>query len=333
VMARKKINKSYLIIGLVVLLIVSLPVFFVQNFRSVSVSMVTPFSGGEGHIDELQALRLEKSLLNFELERYRLLIENQAFEAKTFLSAHPAKVIYRDPASWSSMVWVGAGEKEGITKNSPVLLGDAVVGVVDYVGNHKSRVRLITDSGLVPSVRVARGKQQNTVLSNRIEVLLEDLLTCGNLVGGEEKKDLVELLGKVKKSLDGTEEESYMLAKGELHGMGQPVWRSAGQVLKGVGFNYDYPDEYGPARDLRTGEPVSGGSKVKVMPIIEEGDLLVTTGMDGVFPKGLPVARVLKIGLLREGAYMYEIEATPVAGDLNDLSMVFIIPGESLEEL
>ena len=340
-------KKSYIIIGAVLLMLLSLPLGIVQALRSGTVSVATPFVGDVDNVEEIHRLRLENSLLHFEIEKYRLLLEKEHlvnsqiqqlenvvdegfhFESSEtagfLLSAKVAKVIYRDPASWSSMLWISSGESEGIVKNSPVLLGDSVVGVIDYVGSRKSRVRLITDSGLVPSVRVSRGCQQNFMLINRIDVLTEDLLSVGKDISEEEKINLLNALRSVKKSLS-VSCDFYRLAKGELHGMGQPLWRSSGQILKGIGFNYDYPDNYGPARDLRTGISLSDISDENATPIIEEGDLLVTTGMDGVFPEGLPVARVSKIAMLREGAYMYELEARPVAGNLNELSTVFVIP-------
>lgn len=75
-------------------------------------------------------------------------------------------------------------------------------------------------------------------------------------------------------------------------------------------------------------------SSAPAIPIICESDILVTTGMDGVFPPGLRVAEVTRIFPLREGAYTYEIEAVPVVGNLDTLQTVFIIPpvGYSSEE-
>src|SRR5687767_2149969 len=64
------------------------------------------------------------------------------------LRAIPATVIYRDPTSWSSALWINVGEEDNriygttlITRNSPVVEGNCLVGVVDYVGKRQSRVR------------------------------------------------------------------------------------------------------------------------------------------------------------------------------------------------
>jgi rod shape-determining protein MreC len=46
---------------------------------------------------------------------------------------------------------------------------------------------------------------------------------------------------------------------------------------------------------------------------VEKGDVLATSGIDGVYPRGLPVARVVRIE--RDAAYAFaKIVAQPVAG-------------------
>ena len=67
------------------------------------------------------------------------------------------------------------------------------------------------------------------------------------------------------------------------------------------------------------------------MPLIEEGDLLVTSGLDGLFPKGISVAITTKVMPLKQGSFAYEIEAQPTAPSLNDLKFVFILPSLSGE--
>jgi rod shape-determining protein MreC len=184
------------------------------------------------------------------------------------------RVIFRSPSSWNSSFWIGAGERDGVELDSPVVSGDLLVGVVDHVGARHSRVRLLTDSGLAPAVRVLRDGQ--------------------------------------------------LLAKGELSGSSAPLWRGAGKRLKGTGFNYDRDDEAGAARDLRTGVPKTGGPST---PLIEEGDLLVTSGLDGVFPPGLRVAAVADVETLREGAYFYSLMADPLA-DFEELQAVQLLPAQ-----
>lgn len=203
------------------------------------------------------------------------------------LQGTPAQVIYRSPEYWSNSLWIDIGstrnssaKRLAVAKGSPVVIGTTVVGVVDHVEAERSRVRLITDPGVIPSVRVMRMDKDRPLF----------------------------------------------LAKGELRGSVKTSWRQRSAILKGTGFNYDYADEEGPARDLRTGDPVKSLGNLQKTPLIQEGDLLITSGMDGIFPKGLRVAQVSSIQLLREGDYYYEIEATSCLEHFDDLHVVYVLP-------
>lgn len=255
----------------------------------------------------------------------------KALELQTF--ALPARVIFREPSSWSSTFWINLGEKENdklgkliVAKNSPVLLGTSIVGIVEYVGRSQSRVRLITDSSVVPSVRAVRGNEQNRYLLEHLESaafaleLREDLFSSD-----EEKAAAVRILNQLKNNLKQQCGDFY-LAKGELHGTCHPLWRSRGSVLKGIGFNYDFADSEGPARDLRSGEPYGASRQAGAIQLLCLGDLLVTTGLDGIFPPGFRVATVSSVQTLKEGASSYEIQAIPTAGNLDELTHVFVLP-------
>jgi rod shape-determining protein MreC len=288
-------------------------------------------------IGKLRALleQHEKTILLNQEKKLPALNTRRYDEIEYLLEAccYPARVIYRDPGSWSSTLWIKGGEETNrllerpiFQKNSPVIVGRSVVGVIDYIGKKQSRIRLITDAALNPSVRAARGYQQNAFLVETIETLLRHLMARhDSTFPPAEKGQWIALLKTMKEKclLDGT--GSY-LAKGVLQGATAPRCRSVNHTLRGIGFNYDFSDQEGPARDLVTGGVMEGNAPSTPLPIIQQGDLLVTTGMDGVFPAGLRVAEVTKIFPLREGAYTYEIEACPVVGNLDTLQTVFIIP-------
>lgn len=225
------------------------------------------------------------------------------------LMAMPAVVIYRDPSSWSSSLWINVGEqdnemlgKQVIAKNSPVVSGFSLLGVVDYVGKKQSRVRLISDSGLSPAVRAVRGAARNDEIISKVNFLME------HLVG---KEALLQDLQAFKQELESKSEEHY-LAKGEIHGSGSPLWRARSSLLKGVGFNFDYPDEEGSAK--------------KGIPLLKKGDLLVTTGFDGVFPPDLKVGFVKEVKAPKPGGYSYEIDVSPIVENLNDLETLYVLP-------
>ncbi len=261
---------------------------------------------------EASLLKVEHMRLKAEIEWAREWIFHEVrlqHEAKAaYLSglldlrtkAVPATVIYRDPSSWSSSLWIGVGEEDNqkcgskiVARNSPVVEGSSLVGVVEYVGKQQSRVRLITDSGLTPAVRVLREGQTKELFS-LIDSLSEKLSVREGFF------EFINQLQGMKVKLLSQPGEIY-LAKGELRGNSAPFWRSRQPVLKGVGFNYDYADAEGPARELRTGKTLAGLDKP--VPLIAEGDHLVTSGLDGVFPKGISVAVATTLFTLKQGSF------------------------------
>ncbi len=243
---------------------------------------------------------------------------------KVEMGALPAKVVYRSPSAWNSTLWINVGTENGIEKNSPVVVGDSIIGVIDYVGGKQSRVRMITDSALTPAVRVVRGALQQEHLSLQLEELEDYLLRHSELFDNNEHKSiLISALEKLQRQLQAST-PTQMLAKGELQGSGAPLWRRGGKMLQGVGFNYDFEDEEGGARDLRTGKLEHDWNDAQIS-LVEAHDLLVTTGMDGVFPPGFKVATVTKVYPLKEGDIAYQLTARPVAKDLDDLTVVYVI--------
>ncbi len=286
----------------------------------------------EGRIQEqverLKGIRADAGASEFAQRRNKELARAIDLQA----SALPARVIFRDPASWSSVLWINIGDRDNVVtgkkvvaKYSPVIYGTSIIGVVEYVGEAQSRVRLITDARLNPSVRVVRGGEQNRFLMEHLESLIFALEKREDLFSTEEEAHSLALhLARLKSGIEKQSGDLY-LAKGELHGSSHPLWRSRSQVLKGVGFNCDFADDEGPARDLRTGEPYHLYGK-EPLALIAPGDLLVTTGFDGVFPAGFRVAQVSSVQTLKEGASSYEIEAIPTAGNLNELTHLFVLP-------
>lgn len=300
-------------------------------------------------IESVREWLLYEDRIQEQVERYKSLVQaansetpwkeffkRRSLEFGNALDMHirslPAKVIFREPASWSSTLWINVGEdhnrklgKKIIAKNSPVVLGTSLIGIIEYVGANRSKVRLITDSRLTPAVRAVRGNEQSRYLLEQLETLIFALELRDDLFSSKDEASLLmQQLSRLRASLQQQTGGLY-LAKGEIHGTSHPLWRSRSQVLKGFGFNYDCSDREGPARDLRSGEPYDPTRKGASFPLLRPGDLLLTTGLDGIFPPGFRVATVSFVHTLKEGASSYEIEAVSTAGNLDELSHVFVL--------
>ena len=295
-------------------------------------------------IDKMQAFLQSRQYIESELDAYELIkddsqngkskFESRLFNLKDRLSLHldalPANVVYREPTSWSSFIWVNKGRndneilgKEVIRENSPVVLGNVVVGVVEYVGATRSKVRLIFDENLTVAVRATRGHMQNKVLFDHLSKAIDQLKFKESLFfSKEEQVNTLKILNDILSNIETNAADIFM-AKGELSGSLKPSWRGRSQRLKGVGFNYNFSDEKGEAIDLfQSDSEKMQNSKV----LLKEGDLLLTTGMDGVFPEGLVVGIVSKVKPLEESAFSYEIEALAKAPHMDDLEYVTILP-------
>lgn len=294
---------TYIFVALVILSVMSLPLTVTDRLRSFAAASFSlawrliPTNHSELK-DEIAQLKIEnynyrnqiellkaqidlEKLISHQAELFKQLPQDDDYsqrrKAEIFrqleLYSHAliGKVIFRESASWTSAFWINIGEatnrhlgKTVVGKNSPVVVGATVAGVIEYVGENRSRVRLITDGSVVPSVRALR--------------------------------------------------KNHYFAKGELQGAKQPLWRFRKPLLQGVGFNYNFNDQEGPALDLRTDA------------VVQQGDLLVTTGMDGVFPAGLMVAQVVKVDPLLEGAVSYTLEAEPLIDNFDTLFFVTVLP-------
>ncbi|HEX8956854.1 MAG TPA: rod shape-determining protein MreC [Burkholderiaceae bacterium] len=92
-------------------------------------------------------------------------------------------------------------------------------------------------------------------------------------------------------------------------------------------------------RSVAYGRGQSGGLDLRFMATnadIQKGDLLVTSGIDGVFPAGLAVARVLQVESKSNDAFAH-ITCQPAAGvDRNRQLLILLVdprpPREELEE-
>lgn len=285
---------------------------------------ITPHQQEErgAHAEELEyeILRLEQELALLQQ------VEGDWGELRA-TSALPARVIYRTPEAWSSSFWINRGRAdnerlgyEAVGVGSPILSGRALVGLVDRMTERAARVRLITDPHFYPSVRVLRGGEECQELLTHVDALLPSLWRSEE----EEKKTLAAALFAFRDRLVLESQQGRFLAKGQVGGAPAVHGRCRSGRLRGFGFNYDFPDLYGPARDLRSGEILP--QREDPISLVEVGDLLVTTGFDGFFPPGLWVGRVTEVKPLSEGGISYELFAEPACAHLDQLRSCLILP-------
>ncbi len=107
------------------------------------------------------------------------------------------------------------------------------------------------------------------------------------------------------------------------------------QLSVDAAFGIDVVDERTQARGFvrGTGDPTKYACKVENVDSrdeVEVGDLLVTSGKGKWFPKGLPVARVVRV-LKREPGRDQEIEATPTV-NFSRLDSVLLLVAPPSEE-
>lgn len=300
--------KPYVIIAVALLIIISFPRKAQNAFRNQFIRPLIPLAN----------IFTSKTSSTYDpLKHYSP--PTQIIE-QVNLNSTIASVIYRNPTSWNSALWINVGnlhnkKETKIALNSPVIYQNHLIGIVDYVGKKQSRVKLITNSNLTVSVRAMRGKNQYYDLINHLQALT-------NYQCVQNDQILFEHLTHLKTQILQLPDSLY-LAKGEVFGVSQPLWRSDSQILLGRGFNCNIEDELSIARDLFTGMPLK--TTTTKAALILPDDLLITTGFDGVFPPGLIVAKVLQVDPLDEGDYYYSLKAAPLLTNFNSLSCVEVL--------
>lgn len=280
--------------------------FFVSVHSRFLVLPKGRFDNREQDHTEILSLRERVAVLEEQVKAYEAIHHTPPLFSQLlspyFQKLTIGRVIYRDPAYWGSSCWVNVGKNQGIRKNSPVLQGKFLIGLIDYVGENQSRIRLITDIGMSPSVVGVRGgvhawlaKEQIRSLVTKIDALSNSYL--------QEKQTALSQLQELFFCIQ-VDEKNAFLSRGVLSGRGGPLWKPNALTLYGEGFSL-----------------VKGKT-------LRPGDILVTTGLDGVFPPGLLVAEVTKVELPPEGACAFKLEAQSFLCDESQVAFLILPPME-----
>ncbi|MDD2547742.1 MAG: rod shape-determining protein MreC, partial [Burkholderiaceae bacterium] len=184
------------------------------------------------------------------------------------------------------------------------------------------------------------------------------------LLENERLRQLLELRGRLSTAAQAAQviydtadpyTRRVVVDRGQMAGivLGSPVLDEAGvlgQVTQVYPFTSEVTllidrDQAIPVQNLRTGaravaygDPVGGhdgGMELRFMPAnadVQEGDLLTTSGVDGLYPPGFPVAKVVQVERRADSAFA-RIYCQPLA-KIEGVRHVMVLqpPAESLPE-
>lgn len=144
-----------------------------RGLENVSAALAAKVADMQGEIDLLTAARL------WTVDGLQLGAQGRLV---------PAKVLGGDLLGWRDSAWIdvggtgsvkhgdavvsrtleiGAGTQGGVRDGLAVLLGESLVGLVEGVGTHSSRVKLLSDVGSSMKVRIGRMRDGKFVAADR----------------------------------------------------------------------------------------------------------------------------------------------------------------------
>ncbi len=278
-------------------------------------SYLLPQKESKEILQELAILKRENHLLQEQiaallhpLEKGAMLENSPLNTLKTPMKNRfvVARVILREPSSWSSTIWINVGEKDNhsfpiVQKGSPVLIGKAVIGVIDEVEKKRSKVKLISDPSLAISIKTAAYAPAPWIadklfsLKQWIQALPSPLL----------QQELLEQLEAMEKTIF-----SY------------PSPPSSPEVL---GYTAgSYISIQGSISNLLQGNFFL--SSVSSSPAIPS--LILTSGLDGIFPEGLEVGILHSFPSEQKKEYSQPFIAVAAVENLHKLTYVTILPAQ-----
>lgn len=311
---KKKIQSQsffYILVGIVLFSCLSLSKNSQEFLRDKTVAITTSFIKKYGDDNTKEPVIKDNFLLREKIQVLTDLLSSlkqkrlvpptfPSILEPYFSNMVACKILHRDITHWSNFLWVNVGKIHGIRKQSPVLSEGVLVGIVDYVGEKQSRIRLITDLKVNPSVISCRDGMESFQIKTLIHQLQNLILKM--TIDNKMQQEWIETLEKIVEEIPINTKNTFS-ARGVLLGSPSPLKENK-NILIGEGFyNTDKSDQQ-----------------------IIIGDILVTTGLDGVFPPGLGVASVTYIHPIQEGNCSYRIEAKLLINDMDILDTLYILP-------
>jgi len=129
----------------------------------------------------LEDVLKKESLLQEEIATYvsqdkldlQRLFKQNAVVRRQVLSKRLSCVLARVVEMSDHVLWIDLGSNDNVgfvAENAPIVVGKRLLGLIDYVGKKRSRVRLITDPSIVPAVRALRECDGETLCLARGEM-------------------------------------------------------------------------------------------------------------------------------------------------------------------
>jgi len=178
-----------------------------------------------------------------------------------------------------------------------------------------------------------RGMLQQAQRASQVEELLLENRRLRELLNLRERLEAPEQAAEVLYDAPDPYTRRVVIDRGQLQGvaLGAPVLDETGvlgqvtrlhpllaevSLLVDRDFSIPVLNTRTGARSVAYGDPAGGGAlELRFMPgnaDVEEGDLLTTSGVDGVYPAGLPVARVSQVERRSDSAFA-RIHCLPLA--------------------
>lgn len=178
-----------------------------------------------------------------------------------------------------------------------------------------------------------RGMLQQAQRASQVEELLLENRRLRELLSLRERLEAPEQAAEVLYDAPDPYTRRVVIDRGRMQGvaLGAPVLDETGvlgqvtrlhpllsevSLLVDRDFSIPVLNTRTGARSVAYGDPAGGGAlELRFMPgnaDVEEGDLLTTSGVDGVYPAGLPVARVSQVERRSDSAFA-RIHCLPLA--------------------
>ena len=214
------------------------------------------------------------------------------------LQSISAKVIHRTRLSWYKYCWINVGLEDNkkigqdiVSIDSPVVQGNALIGIIDKVEKKKSRVLLITDNSNTISIQLLNKRDSNEKLVNLLK-------QASLLAKNEDRSPLLNCIDTIRKKYPTKTPHNIT---GEVNG-----------ICDLNIFNGDI---------MLSARLFCDPKSVK----LETGDILVTSGLDEIAPQGVEVGIIADI---TEDICSYNLKLLPACDDINKVYFVSVLPKE-----